>query len=148
MADDLLQTLFVRAIEHADDLRDRPEHDRLAWLFKAARRLAIDHIRRRAAASRAYGRYVAERATKGQPIDPLQDLVAIETRGRIAAAIRRLPPELRATLRLHGLTGDAAAHADRLGVATSTVRWRLSVARSRVREQVIASPDCADVKED
>ena len=126
MADDLLQELFVRAIGHAGDLCDRPDHDRLAWLFKAARRLGVDHTRRRAAAARAYGRHAARLASRGESPGPLQAAVAAETRRRLFDAIRRLPRPQRRAVRLHlrGLQDRA--------LPPGTARWHLHAARRRL----------------
>jgi RNA polymerase sigma-70 factor (ECF subfamily) len=131
-ADDLLQELFLRAVRHADDLRDRPTHDRLAWLFKAARRLGVDHIRRRGSATRLYARQAARQARAGGPVTPYQVAVARDLRRHLDAEIRRLPEALRKTLRLELATGDASARADDLGVTASTVRWRLHAARRKL----------------
>ena len=134
MADDLLQELFVRAIGHADDLQDRPDHDRLAWLFKAARRLGVDHLRRRAAAARAYGRHAARVAARGEPPGPLQAAVAADLRRRLFDAIRRLPPPQRRAVRLHlrGLQDRA--------LPPGTARWHLHAARRRLMPPLADDP--------
>ena len=47
-AEDLVQETFLRALTHLGDLQDLSREQRRAWLYKTARRLYIDHIRRAA----------------------------------------------------------------------------------------------------
>lgn len=47
-AEDLCQEVFVRAMEHYEELAELQEKQRRAWLYKTARNLFIDQVRRQA----------------------------------------------------------------------------------------------------
>ena len=48
-AEDIVQETFLRALEHADVLNGLDKHQCRAWLYKTARNLFIDRVRREAA---------------------------------------------------------------------------------------------------
>ena len=60
------------------------------------------------------------------------------------AAIEQLDSPYRSTLRLFNECEDAPQVAATLGVAQSTVRWRLMVARNQLRQLVPRSPQPAE----
>ena len=93
--DELVQDTFVRAFGALDGFR--AESSLRTWLFTIARRLVLD--RRRAAKRRRDDVEVdeAHAVTEG---NPLETLVATETRGRLARVMERLTPTQRDVFRL------------------------------------------------
>ncbi len=51
VAEDILQTAFVRGLERGADVRD--EESAVAWFYRVLRNAVIDHYRHRAATGRA-----------------------------------------------------------------------------------------------
>lgn len=64
-AEDILQSAYVRALEHDEELRD--DESVVAWFYRILRNAVIDHYRRTAARSRAHEELVAEAATTYGP---------------------------------------------------------------------------------
>ena len=64
-AEDILQSTYVRALEHDEELRD--DESVVAWFYRILRNAVIDHYRRTAARSRAHEGFVAEAATTYEP---------------------------------------------------------------------------------
>lgn len=64
-AEDILQSAYVRALEHDEELRD--DESVVAWFYRILRNAVIDHYRRTAARSRAHEGFVAEAATTYEP---------------------------------------------------------------------------------
>ena len=93
--DELVQDTFVRAFGAIDGFR--ADSSLRTWLFTIARRLVLD--RRRAARRRRDDVEVdeAHAVTEG---NPLETLVAVETRGRLAQVMTRLTPTQREVFRL------------------------------------------------
>jgi DNA-directed RNA polymerase specialized sigma24 family protein len=64
------------------------------------------------------------------------ELGAEQEHALMSSAIEQLPSPYRSMLRLHNAEVDARQIAAELGIAPSTVRWRLGVARQKL-EQLI-----------
>lgn len=64
-AEDILQSAYVRALEHDEELRD--DESVVAWFYRILRNAVIDHYRRTAGRSRAHEGFVAEAATTYEP---------------------------------------------------------------------------------
>lgn len=138
-ADDVAQTVFIRAYT----AMRRPEFHATAafstWLFQVARHAAIDALRRR-------GRMAMESldaATGGPdgmaaPHLTARDIVADrETGARIAAAVARLPEDQRAALVLAEYEAQShAAIAAVLGCSEKSVESRLYRARQSLRRRL------------
>jgi RNA polymerase sigma factor (sigma-70 family) len=58
MAEDILQSAYVKALERGSELRD--EESVVAWFYRILRNAIIDHYRRRAARSKAHEQFGAE----------------------------------------------------------------------------------------
>jgi RNA polymerase sigma-70 factor (ECF subfamily) len=52
VAEDILQSAFVRSLEHAPELRD--DESAVAWFYRMLRNATIDYYRRRDSTQRAY----------------------------------------------------------------------------------------------
>jgi RNA polymerase sigma-70 factor, ECF subfamily len=118
-AEDLLQEVFVRALEQLHSLREPRAF--AGWLGAVARRLAADSFRRRRAQDKLLGAPGATRPD-GQAFEVLD-------------AIRALPNAYRETLMLRlveGMTGPEIA--ERIGLTPESVRVNLCRGMKRLRE--------------
>lgn len=99
------------------------------WLHTVTLNAGRDALRRAGARARAHGGFAEwEALSRGAAED-----VAARRRW-LEEALERLTPELRETAAL--ILGDAMSHADAaalLGVAESTVSWRMSAIRKRLK---------------
>ena len=111
---------FARAVAHGPSLREP-----VAWIYRVAFRVAIDELRRD-----------RRRA-------PEQDgVVAPPELTGLLEALRELSPNQRAAVVLHHVLDlEMAEVAERMGIATPTVRVHLHRARSRLRELLGAEED-------
>lgn len=141
-ADDLVQRTFLACIEHRDAIRDARRFR--AWLLRIARNELYAHLRSRAG-----------RADLDTGITSLHHIGASlssmvgqeERRGRLIAALRRIPLDYQCALELfywEGLTGDELALA--LDIPVGTVRSRLRLGRKLLREQLDALPPGAPAR--
>jgi RNA polymerase sigma-70 factor, ECF subfamily len=142
LARDLLQETFLRAWRRLEEVGPLPEARQRAWLFTAARNLAIDSYRTGAARQAAEAALRQAAATQPTTIaGPHQHAEFRERLAQLDAAIRELPEELRVILSLvtaGGLTSRQIGEA--LGEPPGTVRYRLSQAR----KQLAAALDLED----
>ena len=118
-AEDIVQETFLRALEHADVLNDLDKHQCRAWLYKTARNLFIDRVRREAA-----------RPEAGVKEETEDDLSQIE----VMQLCSELPEEERILFLKRYFEGyDSTQLSDMYGIPPSTVRYRLSSARRKLR---------------
>jgi RNA polymerase sigma-70 factor, ECF subfamily len=111
---------FARAVAQGDRLRYP-----VAWIYRVAFNVAIDELRRER-------RRVSQ--SDGEVAPP-------ELTGLIEA-LRKLSPNQRAAIVLHHVLDlDVAEVAERMGIATPTVRVHLYRARSRLRELLGSEED-------
>ena len=134
-AEDVVQETF-RSAWTSRDLYD-PSRSERAWLLAILRRRVADHWRRREPRESP----AAELPHPSiQPHDPFAD----ELSAAMQSALARLPEELRETLLLvvvGELTHQEAA--DLQGIPLGTVLSRVSRARGRLRDLLLASRDGA-----
>ena len=124
--EDIMQSVFLKAFTRIDTLRD---HTRARqWLLKIARRMCIDHYRKR------------------RPCHSIADAEAVPARPqfsdehttRVHTAVSRLPAGYRETISLYYLDGhDCAAVARTLGISNAAVRRRLVRARLMLHELLV-----------
>jgi RNA polymerase sigma-70 factor (ECF subfamily) len=122
-AEDIAQDVCCALVERIESFRGEARFT--TWLSGIVMNACRDHLRRRSARSRAEAGLgvLAEIAGPGDGTDP-------ERRRWLASEIGRLTPELRETLLL--VAGEGLTHAEAgaaLGIAESTVSWRLHEAR-------------------
>ena len=111
---------FARAVAHGATLRDP-----VAWIYRVAFRVAIDELRRDRRQAPEQDRVVAPPELTG-----------------LLEALRELSPNQRAAVVLHHVLDlDVAEVAERMGIATPTVRVHLHRARSRLRELLGSEED-------
>jgi RNA polymerase sigma-70 factor (ECF subfamily) len=132
LADDLAQETLVRALEHADQLRD-PERLR-SWLFGILANSWRDHLR--ALRPTVDVDALADECVSDSPApDEIYGRAQIAT--RVRAAVARLPMGQRQVLTLVDLEELSYAEvAAALGIPIGTVMSRLCRARAALREQL------------
>lgn len=135
-AEDIVQDTF-RSAWTSRDLYDHSRSER-AWLMAILRRRVADHWRRRE------HRETSAPADLVHPEIPPADPFGDELSAAMQGALARLPEELRETLLLvvvGELTHQEAA--DLQGIPLGTVLSRVSRARGRLREYLLAFPGLA-----
>lgn len=122
--EDMMQEVFLRALQSIGLLCGLSPRQRRAWLYKTARNLAADRARRAARTQR-------RAAVLWQPEpDPDSGLAAVEA----AALLAALPEEDRRLFALHTFAGYTAAElARKLHCPAATVRSRLARIRTKLQ---------------
>jgi len=124
MAEDVLQDTFVQAVNHADRLDGVASSK--AWLFKVAKNMAINHLRK-----------------KNEPVDVAWDSLAqspSQEDGRLEPmrrAIQKLSPDHRETVLLRWydeLSYEEIAQV--LQIPLGTVRSRLHHSLQKLRQRI------------
>jgi RNA polymerase sigma-70 factor (ECF subfamily) len=137
-ARDLVQETFVRVWNNLSGYDPRFRFS--TWLFRIARNLAIDHLRRRRAVVPLESRENDEgEVILFDPADtrrgPLGDLENSELGRAMAREIQRLPPAYRELVLLRHFVGLAYAEiAELKGMPLGTVKNKLFRAHSVLRE--------------
>ncbi len=126
-ADDLVQDVFLAALEHIAELRDAETVG--GWLAQIARRRAVDFLRGR------------------RPLGPLDERarIGVQAPGAEAhealEAIRALPESYRETLLMRLVEGMSGAEiAERTGLTPGSVRINLHRGLQLLRERLGAAP--------
>ena len=122
-AEDLLQETSLRAFTHWEDLEDLSSSQRRAWLYRTARNLFIDQLRKQSRESPAEEETLALAAFE-------EDL----SQAAVAQLIARLPDRERTLFTMRYFEGYNAAELGHLfALPSATVRSRLAAARQRLR---------------
>lgn len=131
LAEDILQSAFVRGIERADQVRDTESVT--AWFYRVLRNAVIDHQRRMATATRSLERLARD-------LDDVEDLPpdererVCECLGELASA---LSPEHAQAIRRVDLDGLAVKdYAVEAGITPSNAGVRLFRARGNLRKAI------------
>jgi RNA polymerase sigma-70 factor (ECF subfamily) len=146
-ADDICQESLLKAYVKLDQFSGTPEfgtHEFHAWVMKIAANSAIDFLRRKHSKRLVpldECSYVPNKAheagTGGWGENPERALVRQERRDLVAAAITKLPAELRRVCLLRDVmelsTKEVAA---KLGITTTAVRLRLFRAHGLLRKNL------------
>jgi RNA polymerase sigma-70 factor (ECF subfamily) len=124
--EDIMQDVFLKAFTRIDTLKD---HTRARqWLLKIARRMCIDHYRKRRP---SYSIIKAEAV-------PAQVDHGDGRAMRVHAAVSKLPEGYRETISLYYLDGrNCAGVAQSLGISSGAVRRRLVRARLMLHELLV-----------
>lgn len=147
-AEDVTQEAFVSAWRHINTFRGGSFR---SWLFTIAANRARDELRRgvrRPTTSLDAARDNPDRADL-DPVDddpgPERAAEQSELRAALEEALAELPPDWREVVVLSDIHGlDYAEIAQATGVALGTVKSRLSRARARLREVILASAELAE----
>lgn len=135
LAAEALHDTFVTIWNHPGSFRG--DGDVGAWLWGIAIRQLVTRLRKRAQPTPVSSQVLSALSpTVRSAEDEL--LVAVE-HGAVGDALRTLSPELRQVLQatvIDGLSTREAAHL--LGIPQGTVKSRVRIAKSRLREQLIS----------
>jgi RNA polymerase sigma-70 factor (ECF subfamily) len=134
-AQELVQEVFVRALDKIDQLRE--PHAFGAWLRQITVRMAINRLTRRGRL-RSAGEEVWESAAAVTQ-SPLEAMVRAEQQAEVLEGLTRLKPVDRATLEGFYLQGRSIKElSESFAVPEGTIKRRLHVARERLREELVA----------
>lgn len=133
LAEDILQSAFVKALEKGDQIRD--EDSAIAWFYQMLRNAVIDHYRHRASTERALEAFARELEAS----EPSPD-VTNEVCRCVSGITETLKPEYRQALHTidigEGRLADLAAQA---GITQENAAMRIHRARRALRVQVAAT---------
>jgi RNA polymerase sigma-70 factor (ECF subfamily) len=126
---DLLGATFLAAFENRQRCLTRSERERVAWLYRVAANILVDHLRRDAVERRAVDRLGGElRALTALEVAGIDALAgSSELHERVTAAFGELSSEQRQALWLHVVEGRPYPELARtLGLSEPAVRARVS----------------------
>lgn len=143
-AEDLTQTILLRAISKASTLRN---HERLeAWLFRIARNVITDHYRRRPTTVPLPVEVGESDSTDGGQFDEEDALLRERLAAYVRGVVEKLPVIYRDALRFtdyEGHTQAQLAHAEQISL--SAAKSRVQRARAEVQREIEA---CCHVETD
>ena len=116
-AEDVLQTAYLKALEHGSELRD--DESAVAWFYRILRNSVSDHYRRRAAQAKALEAFAAE----------IPESYEQELRNNACACVQEivadLKPEYRSAIErvdVAGLPVEEFAKSERISTNNASVR--------------------------
>lgn len=131
VAEDILQSAFVRGLERGADVRD--EESVVAWFYRVLRNAVIDHYRHRASTQRALDGWGKELIAHEAPQAELQQALC----ECISALVETLKPEYKEAIRIvdldEGSLNDLAKHSQ---ITAGNAAVRVHRAREALRKQV------------
>lgn len=126
-AEDIVQESFLRALQNAVLFEEMDRPRCRAWLYKAARNIFIDKVRRAAAESARLSALDTEEA--------FEDPAFAEAEA--AALLLLLPEELRTLFRMRYIEGyNAVELGEMFDMNPSTLRSKLSAAKKILRKEL------------
>lgn len=139
-AEDILQSAYVKAMEHGEELRE--QESVVAWFYRILRNAVADHFRRAAARTKAFERLGAETAESYE--HELQNTAC----ACIKDVIRELKPEYRTAIEQVDLAGESVeAFAKAHNTSPNNASVRLHRARKAVASRLAAAcGTCAEHK--
>jgi RNA polymerase sigma factor (sigma-70 family) len=132
LAEDILQTGYLRAFEHRDDFK--PTESAVAWFYRLLRNAVIDNYRRHASREKTLEAWTRELETSAQPSPEMQNEVC-ECLGGL---LEGLKPEYSEVLRAIDIGEQRVqdfAEQQRLTVSNAGVR--IHRARAALRKQLL-----------
>jgi RNA polymerase sigma factor (sigma-70 family) len=140
LAEDILQTAYMRAIEHRDDFK--PTESAVAWFYRLLRNAVIDSYRRHASRHKALEAWTHELEISSQPSPELQNEVCACLHGILDG----LKPEYAEALRSIDLEEQRVQDfAEQHGLSASNAGVRIHRARAALRKQLMRT--CATCAE-
>lgn len=137
-AKDLMQETFLRAWNQIHVGYEIGRDKCRFWIFRITKNLVADYYRRRAVRDQAESRMRQEALLQGASGPSPEEAYELKSSVRhIDEAVGRLPDDLRSVLLLH-LVGqlNSAEIGELLDIPAGTVRYRISLARKRVRQHL------------
>jgi RNA polymerase sigma-70 factor, ECF subfamily len=140
VAEDILQSAFVRSLEKGSELRD--EESAVAWFYRVLRNATIDYYRHRDSTLRAYEGWGKEFMSQESPQSELKDEIC----KCVLALVSTLKPEYQEALRTVDLDeGTLNDLAGKSGITAGNAAVRVHRAREALRKQVsVACGSCAE----
>lgn len=133
VAEDILQSAFVRGLERGADVRD--EESAVAWFYRVLRNAVIDYYRHRAATGRALVGWGKEFVTEEAPQAELKQEIC----QCVSGLLETLKPDYQAALRIVDLEeGSLQDLAKEAGITSGNAAVRVHRAREALRKQVRA----------
>lgn len=131
VAEDILQSAFVRGMEKSPDLRDGESV--VAWFYRVLRNAVIDHYRSRETVTRHFEEWPEGLDVPGQPVEFVKNQIC----QCVNSVLAELKPEYREALR----TVDIEEHpvtqfATQSGITENNANVRVHRAREALRKQV------------
>ncbi|MDE7220335.1 MAG: RNA polymerase sigma factor [Oscillospiraceae bacterium] len=125
-AEDLVQETYLRAFTHWADLEALSRGQCRSWLYKTARNLFIDQVRKQ-----------SHETPMEEEHFPLASFEEDLSQAAVAQLIARLPDAERALFNLRYFEGyNAKELGDLFGLPSATVRSRLASAKRRLRQWI------------
>lgn len=140
VAEDILQSAFVRGLEKGGELRD--EDSAVAWFYRMLRNAVIDHYRRRASTERAMQEWVQELETETRPDAMIRDVAC----ACIGELLDDLKPEYQQAIRVADLEDRPMRElAEMAAISENNATVRVHRARQALRKQVqLTCGTCAE----
>jgi len=140
LAEDILQTAYLRAFEHQDDFK--PDESAVGWFYRLLRNAVIDNYRRQESRGRALETWKHELETAVQPTPEVQNEVCACLNGVVDGLKSEYSDILRAVDLGEQSTQDFARQHN---LSASNAGVRLHRARASLRKQLIqACGSCAE----
>ena len=131
VAEDILQSAFVRGLERGGDVRD--DESAVAWFYRVLRNAVIDHYRHRASTERALEGWGKEFIAHEAPQAELQQAIC----ACISDLVGTLKPEYQQAIRIMDLDeGSLKDLAEHSGTTAGNAAVRVHRAREALRKQV------------
>jgi RNA polymerase sigma-70 factor (ECF subfamily) len=132
LAEDILQSAYVRALEHEAELR--ASESSIAWFYRMLRNAVIDFYRRREVEDRVLGEWAKELETETAPNDLTHDAVC----RCVAKVLPMLHPNYSAILQQVDLDENSlASFASRNNITTANAAVRVHRARKALKQRLI-----------
>jgi RNA polymerase sigma factor (sigma-70 family) len=142
MAEEIVQEAFLALWR--DPEAYRPDRGSVrAWLMSTVHHRAVDAVRREEARRRRAWRGEIPAAQEEDPAEAVVDRDAmVDTRGRVRAALRQIPPEQREVLRKMYFEGKTQTKiAEELALPLGTVKSRTLLAMRRLRTLLVEAEE-------
>lgn len=141
-AEDLLQSAYVRAIEHLPELRDEGRAE--AWFYQLLRNAIIDHYRRTAAAARV----LVEDAPLDRPVEPIRHPNTCPCATRELGHLNKNYARALEGVEMDGMPVQIFASNEKIAPGTASVRLHRARKALASRLQTVcgscAGPGCFD----
>jgi RNA polymerase sigma-70 factor (ECF subfamily) len=132
-AEDVTQEVFVRLIDHVDDLEDRDGLE--GWFYRVATNRCLNRLRRERVRNAAPVRWLLG-SRQTEPADPERVAGVRQELAHAWDVVESLPPKERVAFCMHYLDGKKQTEiADCLGHSKGYVCKLIKRAQARVRQQ-------------
>ena len=140
LAEDILQTAYLRAVEHRDDFK--VSEPVVAWFYRLLRNAVIDNYRRQVSKKKALEAWTREMETSSQPSHDF----GIEVCACFHEVLESLKPEYSQVLRSVDLGEQRMQEfAQQHGLSATNAGVRIHRARAALRKQLLRTcATCAD----